>query len=141
MVTRTAALEEAAGVDVSSDVMREQAYLIARGVRAIAIVGHCVADPLIMRKTSTALESVSAPGSIPFVIDAGHGVADYGFAASPWVLELYRWAVTTNVPEKQRARIVGLLLGYGVQAIRAFEDETSGRLFQPSSASDEREST
>jgi hypothetical protein len=57
------------------------------------------------------------------------GVADYGYAASAWVLDLLAWLNSDAVPLNQQHRIVGLLLGYGVAAIRSFEEEGSGRRF------------
>lgn len=139
MTTATVDAPPANGSQIASeDVMREQAYLIARSVRPLALLGHCEADPLVMLRIATALDACASGSCIPFVIDRGDGFADYGFAAAPWVVELYSWAVGGSVPEEQRTRIVGLVLGYGVEAIRAFEDQASGRLFQPPSTTASR---
>lgn len=112
---------------------QEQAYLIARGVRPLALLGHCVADSLEMLNTATEIERYAVPGSIPFVIERGNGVADYGYAAARWAIELYQWAVCApedTVPLVQRHRILGLLLGYSLDAIRRYEEEYPSRFFQ-----------
>lgn len=108
---------------------REQAYLIARGVRPLAIVGHCTDDPKVMFKVASELEDCSSHGAIPFVAPRDDGVADYGYAGSRWVIDLLRWAQTDAVPDEHRHRIVGLLLGYSVEAIRSYEEQNCGRLF------------
>ncbi len=118
--------------------LKEQASLVARGVRAIALVGHCVADGLEMLKTATTIEAQMERGSIPFVVDRGDGVADYGYAASQWAVDLYQWVVCAaddTVPSLQRHRILGLLFGYSVEAIREYEEHISGRRFHMSTAS------
>ena len=118
--------------------LKEQAYLIARGVRPIALIGHCVANGLEMLKTATTLEAQTERGSIPFVVDRGNGVADYGYAASQWALELYQWVVCAaedTVPSLRRHRILGLLLGYSVDAIGQHEEHMSGRRFHLPNAS------
>lgn len=122
----------------SDDLLTEQAYLVARGVRALALVGHCESEPLTMLRMATRLEAQAAPGAIPFVVDRGDGWADLGFAASGWVLDLYSWLSKESqdtVPEPQRSRILGLLLGYSTEAVRLFEDGRSGRLFTTSTES------
>ena len=117
------------------ELVEEQAYLVSRGVRALSLLGHCEASPDGMLAMATFLERHGEPTAIPFVLDRGDGCADYGFAASRWVLDLYSWLAKGAVPDQQKARIVGLLLGYGVQAIRDYEEGNSGRLFPVASAS------
>jgi hypothetical protein len=120
----------------SNDLIREQSYLIARGVRALALLGHCTNEPVEMLRRATLLDSLAEPGAIPFVIDRGDGFADWGFAAAQWVLDLYSWLTKKTaqdaVPQQQVARILGLLLGYSTDAIRQFEENRSGRLFTAS---------
>lgn len=94
----------------------------------MALLGHCVAEPLALLRLVTPLEAKSDPAVVTFVLDRGDGFADYGYAATAWVVDLYGWAVT-QAPERQRHRIIGLLLGYSPEAIRAFEERNSGRLF------------
>ena len=114
----------------SSDLLAEQAYLVARGVRPLSLVGHCAADPMLMLRVATEVERQTCPGAVPFVLDHGDQTASFGYAGSAWALDLYEWAVTEAlVPEDQRHRITGLLLGYSVPAIARHDDECSGRRF------------
>jgi hypothetical protein len=123
-------------VELALELVAEQAHLVASGVRALALLGSCPAEPQTMLRVSTQLENSGAPGAIPFVLDRGDGVADFGFAASAWVLDLFRWLVGAgeSVPARHRHRIRGLLLGYSVEAIRSFEERCSGRLFEAPAA-------
>lgn len=123
-------------VDVSDDLIHEQAYTVARGVRSLALVGHCPADSITMLTTATRIEQLAIPGAIPFVIDRGDGVADFGFARASWAIDLYRWMTNNDaVPEVHQHRIVALLLGYDPLAVREFEELASGRVFDASCAS------
>jgi len=119
-------------VELSSELLREQAYLIANGVRPLALVGTCEAKPATMLRVTTQLENSAGSSAIPFVLDRGDGLADFGYAASSWALELFQWVTRADsgVPARQKHRIRGLLLGYGSEAIRAFEERSCGRLFQ-----------
>ncbi|MBI3326041.1 MAG: hypothetical protein HYZ81_04970 [Nitrospinae bacterium] len=111
----------------------EQASLIARGVRALALLGHCPADPLEMRVRLSQLERSATQGAIPFVVDRGDGIAEYGYAAARWVVDLYQWVVTADaatLPTSHQHRIIGLLPGYSVEAIRNDEEQASGRRFE-----------
>jgi hypothetical protein len=123
---------------VHESCLKEQACLVARGVRAMALLGHCPAQPCTMLHIATKIEDCAEPGSIPFVVDRGDGIADYGYAAARWVLDLYEWVVRGaghTVPSVQRHRILGLLLGYSVEAIRQHEEHISGRHFHAPSES------
>jgi hypothetical protein len=116
----------------SDDALHEQAYLVARGVRALSLAGHCHVDGDhdVLLRIATQLERYATTPAIPFVIDHGDGMASYGFAESRWALDLYEWTVSDpSVPEQQRHRIIGLLLGYGAPAVSRYEDEGSGRRF------------
>jgi hypothetical protein len=118
--------------------IKEHAYLVNRGVRAMALIGHCPAEHLEMLKIATKIEGLAEPGVIPFVIDRGDGMADYGYAAKSWVVNLYEWVVCASeetVPPLQRHRILGLLLGYSADAIRDYEEMQRGRRFNGLSAS------
>ena len=106
---------------------REQAYLVARGVRPLALVGHCLADQRIMFEVISQLEDCSSAGAIPFVFPRNDGFADYGYANSTWAIDLLRWAQSGEVPTNHQHRIIGLLLGYSVVAIRNHEEHTYGR--------------
>src|SRR5436309_337175 len=102
----------------TNDVLREHAYLIARGTRALALIGQCRAEPVTMLRMATRLERFGATGVLPFVFDQRDGHAIYGYAASRWALDLYRWIEESRVPGAQRHRILGMMLGYSVEAIR-----------------------
>lgn len=118
------------GIDPIEPEAREHAYLVARGVRPLAIVGNCPADPRRMFEVAAQLEEVASEGAIPFVAPRNDRIADYGFARSKWVIDLLSWAQTDAVPTEHRHRIIGLLLGYSVEAVRAHEEQGCGRLFQ-----------
>lgn len=111
------------------EALTEHAYLVARGVRPLALVAHFFLDQGDPLGTAAQLERHAHMGLIPWVLDHGDGVASCGYASERWALELYEWAVTGPVPEEQRERIIGLLLGYSAFAIARFDAETSGRRF------------
>ena len=118
----------------SEEVLREQAYLVSRGVRTLSLAGHFhlaeESDPAILLRTATHLERYAEANVIPFVIDHGDGVASYGYSESRWALDLYEWTVKDpSVPQEQRHRIIGLLLGYGTPAVSHHEETGSGRRF------------
>ncbi len=120
----------------SNDLLSEQSYLVSRGVRPMALVGHCSAEQLVMLRVATRLERQAEPTTLPFVIDHGDGTASYGYAAARWVLDLYEWIVTDkHIPQEQRERVHGLLLGYASSAISQYEDQSFGRRFLPATAS------
>jgi hypothetical protein len=121
-------------IGISSEVITEQSYLVSRGVRTLALVGQCKADPITMLQVATKLETAAEVNIVAFVIDRGDGNADYGFAAAKWAVDLFQWVMAEKenaVPAEQRDRILGLLLGYSAEAIRLFEERQGGRLFQP----------
>lgn len=92
----------------------------------MALIGQCGTDEVEVLRVLTRLEVLSGDGVVPFVLPRD-GWADYGYAASPWVLDLYGWAVCSDVPADQRDRILGLLLGYSVAAIERFDAAGAGR--------------
>jgi len=115
----------------SDDYISEHAYLVARGVRPMAIVGHIKADDLLMLQVASKLEIATCDiNVIPFAIPRNDGFADCGFAAATWVLELYAYIIQSDeLPEEHMHRIRGLLLGYSAEAIRQHDERTSGRQF------------
>jgi hypothetical protein len=115
----------------SPDVLAEHAYLVAREVRPLAIAGHFHGGSASPVRIATLIESASsAEGIVPFVIDHADGSGSFGYAANRWVLDFYEWVVTDrSLPEQQRHRIVGLLLGYSPVAISRYEESGSGRRF------------
>ena len=116
----------------ADEVLAEQAYLVARGVRRLSLVGHCHPSdaPDLLLRVATQVERYAQANAIPFVLDHGDGTASYGYAESRWALDLYEWTVKDPaVPQEQRHRIIGLLLGYGTPAVSRHEEEGSGRRF------------
>jgi hypothetical protein len=112
--------------------LAEHAYLVARGVRHIAEVGTIPKKRLEMLRAMTQLETIAPEGAVPFVCPTRDGFAKCGFASSQWALELFKWTLTSQIPKKQRSRILGLLFGYSREAVRDFEDRACGRLWQAS---------
>jgi hypothetical protein len=101
----------------SDDALREQAQLVARGVRPLALVGSCSLDRASAVRHY--LLRLGVPGAIPFVVPHGDG-AECGYAARAWVVETLTWVWT--VPERHRHRVLGLLLGYSAEAIGQFDE-------------------
>jgi hypothetical protein len=118
----------------SRDYLEEGAYLVARGVRALSLVGHCPTDQVTLLSAWTALSAFASDEAMPFVHDRGDGTADCGYAAAPWVIALYRWVVQQMddpVGRQNSHRVIGLLLGYDVRAVTGFENNLAGRPFAP----------
>ncbi len=123
----------------ADEVLAEQAYLVARGVRPLSLAGHCqllVDGSTLLLRVATHLERYSIANVVPFVVDHGDGVVSYGYSGAHWALDLYEWAVKNPfVPQEQRHRIIGLLLGYGAPAIARYEQDGSGRRFSAANGS------
>jgi hypothetical protein len=115
----------------NEDYIKESAYLVARGVRPMSLVGYVVDSQLEMLKASSRLEIMSTGCSVvPFVIPRCDGFADCGFASESWVVDLYEWLVKSeDVPKIHRHQICGLLLGYSAKAIRTHDSRCCGRRF------------
>lgn len=117
----------------SDECLREHAYLISRGVRALAVCGNIVMSPSGVERAYSVLRGQSATiaGSlvspIPFVIESGHGFADCGYAAAPWVIDILRWIYLSEDAKPHVHRIIGLLLGYSPAAMNDFEVRQVGR--------------
>ena len=111
----------------SDDLLSEQSYLVARGVRPMALVGEFPSD--LMIAIATRLEAQADQDAIPFVIDLGEGHATCGYASAGWAVELYRWVMGKEIPQEHRERILGLLLGYSPVAVASFEDRAAGRRY------------
>lgn len=101
------------------ETLREAAYLIARGVRPLALVGTCAASDAL--STRHHLLIAGERDAIPFVLPSGDGGAKCGYASHAWVIDLLKW-VDSFAPARQRHRILGLLLGYAPDEVRAFEE-------------------
>jgi hypothetical protein len=120
----------------NGDVLAEHAYLVARDVRPIAIAGHFPSDTADGLRIATLLERATGEDAIPFVIDHGDGSGSFGYAADRWALDFYEWTVQDrSIPEQQRHRIIGMLLGYSPAAISRYEEFGSGRRFIRSAGS------
>lgn len=121
----------------NADVLAEHAYLVARAVRPVAIAGHFSTDSAAPLRIATLIETAAAGEEvIPFVIDHGDGSGSFGYAMNRWSLDFYEWAVTDrSIPEQQRHRVVGMLLGYSPVAISRYEESGCGRRFLRSAES------
>lgn len=115
----------------NQDMLAEHAYLVARGVRPVAIAGHFAPATASALRISTLIEAAAPQEAVlPFVIDHGDGSGSFGFAENRWSLDFYEWTVTDrSIPEQQRHRIIGMLLGYSPVAISRYEECGSGRRF------------
>jgi hypothetical protein len=84
-----------------------------------------------MLRIATLIEGAApSEDAVPFVLDHGDGSGSFGYVANRWVLDFYEWSVKDRaIPEQQRHRIVGLLLGYSPVAISRYEESGSGRRF------------
>jgi hypothetical protein len=92
------------------DTIREHAWLIARGVRTMALVGTVELDQKPMENAFIKLGQIAGGSAIPFVIprrDLGH--AEVGYAAAPWIIDLFEWLGTQ--PARIYSQVLGLLLG------------------------------
>ena len=118
------ALAGPASLSASDDLVREQAYLISRGVRPLSIVESIDPDESGMHAAFCRLQDAAAPyqGAIPFVLPMGDdGSATAGFAAEQWVVDLLGWSYA-NAPARHHSQIVGLLLGYTPRAIAVYDE-------------------
>ena len=113
----------------SDELLSEQSYLVARGVRTMAHIAEFPAEPGLMVIVATRLEAQADPNAIPFVVDHQDGHATCGYAVAGWAVELYRWVMGKEIPQEQRERVLGLLLGYSPAAIASFEDRAAGRRY------------
>ena len=110
------------GPTYSDDAILGQAYQVARGVRALAIIGSCPSQAA--QDTYGRLRSLGDPPAIPFVIGGLQEWATFGYASHAWVLDLL--VFSESFPVVHRDRVLGLLLGYSPDAIRSFEENHSG---------------
>lgn len=107
----------------SSDYLTEASYLVSRGVRPLALVGHCPAQSLLMLRVRTRLAMARYQfDTIPFVVPERDGGAAFGYAANRWVIDLLTWALSGDVPPARKHEILGLLLGYSATAIARHQE-------------------
>lgn len=114
--------------NLSDDYILEHAYLVERGVRHMAIVGHVKGDNQTILEVESRLSIVAINSkAIPFIILRSDGIADCGYAKAAWVISLYQWLVQSpSIPEKHQHRIRGMLLGYDSNSIREHEERYLG---------------
>ena len=74
----------------------EAAYLVARGVRPMALVYDGMADGPTMLELASRLEAIGDPGAIPMVVDHGDGRTGAGYAVAGWVIDLYEWVTSVD---------------------------------------------
>ena len=102
-------------------VFRDHAYLIARGVRALADVGGCDTRSVAVDDVWSALNRLAVNGAIPYVVARSNGYwVDFGYAAGQWAIDLLRWLLETQarIPRLEYEAIMGLLFGYSSEAIQ-----------------------
>ncbi len=106
----------------SPDLAREQAYLVSRGVRPMALLGaHYLPMSVDEARDQLASWGQHYPEALPFVLVGGDGsTIHFGYAAAAWCVDLCRWA--RGQPEAQRERSEGLLLGYGAREIERHDE-------------------
>ena len=101
----------------TDDLIQEQAYLVSRGVRALALLNPVGLDAKEMEDAFIRLGQTVGGDIIPFVLPRRNAdCAMTGFAAAQWVIDLLKWSYD-QAPVRQHHRILGLLLGYSVEAI------------------------
>ena len=105
----------------------EHMFLIDRGVRPMCMLSifHGDDDTMgeVYTKLCSMLDMYEYPDHgtvIPFVSRREDGIVECGYAGSEWAIDLFKWS--TNLPNPQRGRIHGLLLGYSTEAIRKFDE-------------------
>lgn len=124
------------GKDLPSvEVMSEQAYLVARGVRLLAIVGTVenVLETMVDVRQKLYEAAVESAGSqarvpIPFLVEvSGIGRVEVGFASHDWVVDVYEWLLGGDVPDQMVGRVIGMLLGYSGDAVAQYERMQAGQ--------------
>jgi len=72
----------------SRELLAEQAYLVARGVRRLSLADTAPDDvDLALLTLASELERHAEPTAIPLVVDHGVGVASFGYPDSRWALD------------------------------------------------------
>jgi len=122
----------------SDETLQESAYLVSRGVRAMALAGTCQPGQENTLRAITRLRTAAqylGDSVIPFVIQsASYAVADCGYASHPWVIGLYQWARSEACARAWGHEITGLLLGYSPAAIARHGELDAGEPRQRSSS-------
>lgn len=127
--------EELEGVDrIPDELIVDHAYLVARGVRLLAVIGtvrntEMATDVMNQRLAKIAAESAGTQELYPIPLlmgEEGCEWATVGFASHEWVINAYEWLQGDDVPGDIANRLIGLLHGYSGEAISKFGRNTSG---------------
>ena len=107
----------------SDDLAYEQAFLVSRGVRPLAIVGYTSSDDQEMDEARGRLIVAAYPveGAIPFVLPTWENTAAAGYASEQWAIDLLAWAHSPDVPFRAHHLILGMLLGYSPRSVAAYD--------------------
>ena len=138
-VSKESMREEEDCLDYSDELIREHYYLVSLGVRPMALIGEIEAHPIKIQNLHIKLSCLAwkegvgggAPGVRPiaFIIkEKDSNLARYGYAASGWIPETFKW-ILDNAPPKHLHRLLGLLLGYSDESIRMHDEISRGDLF------------
>ena len=124
--------------EFTDDLARQQAYLVSRGVRPMALLPEVGKEPIEVQCAFFRIQELAAGlGTvIPFVWERpDHDCTDVGYVSHSWVLDLHKWLHEADVPTRQYHRIMGLLLGYSPEAIAQHDNvEFDGRFSETQSA-------
>lgn len=90
-------------------------------------------DSFEVSRAVTRLENLAGPDVVAFALERGDKRVTLGYAAAPWMVDTYRWAV--NLEQPYKSRVIGLLHGYSATAIETFETRAAVVLKPPSRAS------
>ena len=110
--------------EVSDDLIFEQAYLVSKGVRSLALVGSIPESDAMLRMATHIKLGIASKGlAIPFVITPykDRDFATCGFAAEQWVIDVLKWT-WTNMPEREHELLLGLMLGYSPKEIQDYAE-------------------
>ena len=120
------------------ELLHEKGYLVSRGVRPLALVKNVSAlDRNEVKRTiqDIHLQRYGCSEIQPSVVSIRRGDRIVlGFASHAWVAETLEWS--EFLPEKWRARVRGMLLGYSPGSIEAYERANSGLLHEESNEPD-----
>lgn len=119
------AIREADALLPGHDYLEEAAYLVSRGVRPLALAGHCRRDPDVMLRVRTRLAIAAQRFDVLVFVQPEPRLPDsaaFGFAAHRWVIDLLGWLDAPEVPRARAHEILGLLLGYSAPAIARHQE-------------------
>jgi hypothetical protein len=102
--------------------LSDAAYQVSRGVRPMALAAcGLISDlPGNLKWLRKRVDSCGYEGVHSAVLAAKNDTYEVVYAAEAWVIDLYRWANSKDVPDEYGHQVRGLLLGYSPDAITAF---------------------